>query len=81
MHPSKVPGICDNCGSKLVQRGDDSNENAIKQRLAIYDEKTSPLIDFYSKKNVVITEEVSEKINRLGKEAAEDVLKKIESMK
>ena len=81
MHPSKVPGICDNCGSKLVQRGDDSDENAIKQRLAIYDEKTSPLIEFYSKKNVVITEEVSEKINRLGKEAAEDVLKKIESMK
>ena len=81
MHPSKVPGICDNCGSNLVQRGDDSDENAIKQRLAIYDEKTSPLIEFYSKKNVVITEEVSEKINRLGKEAAEDVLKKIESMK
>ena len=48
---------------------------------AIYGEKTSPLIDFYSKKNVLITEEVSEKINRLGKEAAEDVLKKIESMK
>lgn len=81
MHPSKVPGICDVCGAKLVQREDDSDENAIKQRLATYDEKTSPLIEFYTKKNVLITEEVSEKINRLGKEAAEDVLKKIESMK
>lgn len=80
MHPSKVEGICDKCGSKLVQREDDSDENAIKQRLAIYDEKTSPLIDFYTKKNVLITEEVSERINRLGKEAAEDVLKRIESM-
>ncbi len=47
----------------------------LNKDLAIYDEKTSPLIDFYSKKNVLITEEVSEKINRLGKEAAEDVLK------
>ena len=80
MHPSKVEGICDICGSKLVQRGDDSDENAIKQRLAIYDEKTSPLIDFYSKKGVLVTEEVSEKINRLGKEAAEDVLNKIKNM-
>lgn len=81
IHPSKVPGICDVCGANLVQREDDSDENAIKQRLATYDEKTSPLIEFYTKKNVLITEEVSEKINRLGKEAAEDVLKKIEIMK
>lgn len=80
MHPSKVPGICDKCGSKLVQREDDSDENAIKQRLEIYDEKTSPLIDFYTKKNVLVTEEVSEKINRLGKEAAEDILKRIKEM-
>ena len=65
MHPSKVEGICDICGSKLVQREDDSDENAIKQRLAIYDEKTSPLIDFYTQKGVLITEEISEKINRL----------------
>ena len=80
MHPSKVPGICDKCGSKLIQREDDSDENAIKQRLEIYDEKTSPLIDFYTKKNVLVTEEVSEKINRLGKEAAEDILKRIKEM-
>lgn len=80
MHPSKVEGICDICGSKLVQREDDSDENAIKQRLAIYDEKTSPLIDFYSQKGVLITEEISEKINRLGKDAAEDVLNKIKEM-
>lgn len=77
MHPSKVPGICDKCGSKLVQREDDSDENAIKQRLAIYDEKTSPLIEFYTNKGVLITEEVSERINRLGKDVAEDVLQRI----
>ena len=77
MHPSKVEGICDICGSKLVQREDDSDENAIKQRLAIYDEKTSPLIDFYTKKGVLMTEEVSQRINRLGQDVAEDLLKKI----
>lgn len=77
MHPPKVEGICDKCGAKLVQRDDDKDEDAIKQRLAIYDEKTSPLINFYTKKGVLITEEVSEKINRLGKDAAKDVLDKI----
>lgn len=80
MHPSKVEGICDKCGANLVQREDDSDENAIKQRLEIYDEKTSPLIDFYTNKNILITEEVSERINRLGKDAADDVLNKIKEM-
>lgn len=80
MHPSKIEGICDICGSKLVQREDDSDENAIQQRLSIYDEKTSPLIEFYSKKGVIITEEISEKINRLGKDAAKDILDRIEKM-
>lgn len=81
MHPPKVEGICDNCGSKLVLREDDSDANAIKQRLEIYDEKTSPLIDFYEQKNVLITEEISERINRLGKDAAEHVLEHIKTMK
>lgn len=79
MHPSKVPGICDKCGSELIQREDDSDGKAIEQRLAIYDEKTSPLIDFYAKKNVLITEEVSERINRLGQDVANDVLKRIKN--
>lgn len=80
MHPSKVAGICDKCGAKLVQREDDSDENAIKQRLAIYDEKTSPLIDFYNNKGVLITEEVSQRINRLGQDVADHVLSKIKEM-
>ena len=74
MHPPVKAGICDKCGSELVQREDDSDENAIKQRLEIYDQNTSSLIEFYTDKKVLITEEVSERINRLGKDAAEDVL-------
>lgn len=80
MHPSKIPGICDKCGAELIQREDDSDGKAIEQRLAIYDEKTSPLIDFYTNKKVLITEEVSERINRIGKDVAEDVLARIKNM-
>lgn len=80
MHPPKIDGVCDKCGTGLVLREDDSDADAIKQRLEIYDEKTSPLIDFYKQKEVLITEEVSEKINRLGKDAAEHVLEYIKKM-
>ena len=76
MHPPKVEGICDKCGAKLVQREDDSNEEAIRNRLNIYDEKTSPLVEYYNKKGVLDTQEVSEKINRLGQDVAKDICEK-----
>lgn len=44
--PPKKEGICDKCGSKLMQR-DDETEEAIKVRLTTYYEKTQPLIDYY----------------------------------
>ena len=78
MHPPKAEGICDKCGAELVQREDDSDEQAIKNRLDIYDEKTLPLVEFYSQKGVLRTEEISEKTGRLGKDVAEDVLKEIQ---
>ena len=73
MHPPKVEGICDNCGGKLVQREDDSNAESIQNRLNIYDEKTSPLVEYYEKKGVLKTEEVSERINHLGNDVADEV--------
>ena len=44
--PPKAEGICDRCGSGLVQRSDDQRE-AIETRLKVYDEQTAPLISFY----------------------------------
>lgn len=43
---SKVEGICDGCGSELIQRPDDTVE-ALKVRLDAYENQTKPLIDFY----------------------------------
>ena len=50
----KVEGICDNCGAKLIQRPDDTEETAVN-RLAVYDQNTAPLLDFYAKKNLLKT--------------------------
>ncbi|MEK6951921.1 MAG: adenylate kinase [Nanoarchaeota archaeon] len=39
--------ICDKCGSKLVKRQDDKEEEQIRTRLKGYVEKTVPLLEFY----------------------------------
>lgn len=41
-------GVCDECGSELIQRKDDTEEIA-KSRFNTYFEQTAPLIDFYEK--------------------------------
>ena len=44
----KVPWICDTCGGDVMQRADDTPE-AITHRLDLYEEQTSPLIEYYSR--------------------------------
>jgi adenylate kinase len=46
-------GICDHCGTALIQRDDDQPE-AIVKRLSEYDAKTKPLIDFYGARGKVV---------------------------
>lgn len=53
-NPPKVEGICDKCGSAVVQR-EDETEEAISNRLATYNEKTAPLIGFYENEGLLIT--------------------------
>lgn len=50
--PTKVEGICDKCGAKLVLRDDDKPET-VKKRLDVYHEQTQPLIDYYTDKGVL----------------------------
>ena len=44
--PPKREGICDQDGSKLIQRDDDKPE-VVRNRLAVYHEQTEPLVDHY----------------------------------
>lgn len=52
--PTKVEGICDKCGTELVQRKDDNEETA-KARFETYFRETAPLIDYYKNKGVLKT--------------------------
>ena len=52
--PASPDGKCLKCGSPVVQRADETEE-AITIRLATYNEKTAPLIDFYKKEGLLKT--------------------------
>lgn len=50
-NPPKQDEICDECGSELFQRADDTEET-MKNRLSVYEASTKPLIDYYEKAGV-----------------------------
>ena len=49
-NPPKKQGVCDIEGGELQHRADD-NEETITKRLKVYEEQTSPLIEYYKKQN------------------------------
>jgi adenylate kinase len=52
-HRPVKTNICDVCGGDLIRRADD-NEASIRARLQDYHEKTAPIIELFSKKELVI---------------------------
>lgn len=52
--PPQEDNRCDSCSGDLIQRKDDQ-ESVIRQRLAVYQKETSPLVDFYQKRGLLET--------------------------
>ena len=50
--PPKHEGICDQDGSRLIQRDDDTPE-VIQNRLAVYHKQTKPLVDYYDRQGLL----------------------------
>jgi adenylate kinase len=50
--PPKNDGVCDQDGSRLVQRDDDKAET-VQKRLAVYHEQTEPLIQWYDERGLL----------------------------
>ena len=57
-NPPKSPGICDNCGSALVQRSDDTEE-VIRNRLQVYSSQTLPVMEAYREKSTLLEVDAS----------------------
>jgi adenylate kinase len=52
-NPPAVPGVCDYDGSELYQREDDKPET-VKNRIAVYQQQTAPLITYYREKGLLV---------------------------
>ncbi|MCW8956359.1 MAG: adenylate kinase [Gammaproteobacteria bacterium] len=68
-NPPKAEGKCDKCGGPVVQR-DDETEEAISNRLDVYNEKTAPLAGFYEKEGMLLT------VSATSSDAVIDAIKK-----
>jgi adenylate kinase len=50
--PPKREGICDQDGSRLIQR-DDDKDDVVRKRLEVYHEQTEPVIEYYDKQGLL----------------------------
>jgi adenylate kinase len=73
--PPKEPGICDEDGGELYQREDDKPET-VRQRLAVYQAQTSPLIEFYRARGIL--QEVNG--DQLIDDVADDILQVVNEL-
>lgn len=60
----KVEGVCDVCGTPLIQRNDDTQATA-ENRLNVYDKQTAPLLEFYKERNLLKTVNGNQALNKV----------------
>lgn len=65
-NPSKEGEKCENCGTELYQRSDDTEETAVN-RLDVYEKQTAPLIDYYQKKQLLLTIDGNQSVDAVTK--------------
>ena len=51
-NPPKIEDVCDKCGTKLIQRADDTIET-VENRINVYNKQTSVLIEYYTNKGIL----------------------------
>jgi adenylate kinase len=60
--PTKVIGVCDLCGQRVVHRDDDKPET-VKQRLEVYHAQTEPIIEYYRIKGILANVQGRDSVN------------------
>lgn len=66
-NPPKAAGVCDLDGSELYQREDDKLET-VENRIRVYTEQTSPLIEYYQQKNLLVEVDGTQPIEAVTQE-------------
>lgn len=63
-NPPKKEGTCDVDGGQLIQRADDTEET-VANRIKVYKEQTSPLIDYYRAQGLLLNIDGSQDIDQV----------------
>jgi adenylate kinase len=66
-HRPKVDGICDVCKGNLVARADD-NPEAVRSRLRDYHEKTTPILELFRRKELIINVDGTRDVTKVQQE-------------
>jgi adenylate kinase len=53
--PPAVDGVCDVCGGTDIVQRDDETEEAIENRLEVYNRQTAPLVEFYRNEGLLVS--------------------------
>jgi adenylate kinase len=69
----KVEGVCDKCGGQLYQRSDDTPK-VIRDRIAVYERQTQPILEHYRGKKVPFVEFRCDRLDLPPEEAVEEIL-------
>lgn len=72
--PPRVGEKCDHCSADLVQRHDD-NEETVKKRIKVYNDQTSPLVEYYKKTGVLVIVDGARSVEEVFKEICEIIEK------
>lgn len=75
----KIEGVCDKCGGQLYQRSDDKPE-VIKDRIAVYERQTRPILAHYRNRNVPFVEFKCDNIDMPPEVAVESILKQLKQL-
>jgi len=69
-HRPANPAICDVCGGQLISRADD-NPESVANRLRDYHNKTKPILDLFSRKELIVSVDGAQPPNAVQSEIRE----------
>jgi adenylate kinase len=70
-------GVCDKCGGQLFQRSDDTPQ-VIRDRIAVYESQTEPILRYYGEKKMPIVQFKCESLDSPPEVAVSSILKQLE---
>jgi adenylate kinase len=66
--PPKVENVCDKCGTKGLKHRDDDKEEAVVNRLSVFESTITPVLDYYEKKGILRRVEASKRVDEVFRE-------------